>query len=115
METKVKTHLIITDIHEEFNVNWCGRIMDSKPLLKNNKLIFIIIGGGGRIELNTVNMADLEYWGKCMTDPRGRKAITTDKAYIYLKEVNGNEKLVCIITHNHIKKYAPMYDTVGYK
>ena len=26
-----------------------------------------------------------------------------------------NEKLIFLITHDHIKKYAPMYDTVGYK
>lgn len=115
METKVKTHLIITDIHEEFDINWCGRIIDSKPLIKNGKPVFIVIGGAGRIELNTINMKDLEYWGKRMTNPRGRKARTVDQSHIYLKEIHGNEKLICVITHNHIKKYAPMFDTVEYR
>lgn len=115
MEKKVKTHLIITDIHEEYNINWCGRIMDSKPLLQNKKPIFIITGGNGRIELNSADMKEIEGWARKMTNPRGRQSFTTDKSYIYLKEINGNEKLVCVVTHNHIKKYAPMFDSVGYR
>lgn len=115
MEAKVKTHLIITDIHEEFDINWCGRIMDTKPLIQNKKPLFIIIGGGGRIELNTANMTEIEHWAKRMTDPRGRQAVTTDKAYIYIKEINNNEKLIGVVTHHHVKKYAPMFDMVGYK
>lgn len=113
MNTKVKTHLIITDIHEEFNINWCGRLMDSNPLLQKGLPIFVVVGGAGRIELNTIDMKEIEYWGKRMTDPRGRESFTTDKSYIYIKEKDKNEKLVCVITHNHIKQYAPMFDEVG--
>lgn len=112
---KVKTHLIITDVHEEFKINWCGKLLDSKPLIKNGKPIFIIIGGAGRIELNTFNMTEIEHWGKRMTNPRGREADTMDKSYIYLKEQDGNEKLVGVITHHHIKQYAPMFDEVGFQ
>ena len=115
MKTKVKTHLIITDIHDEFDINWCGRIIDSKPLIKNNKPIFIIVGKEGRIELNTIDMQELEKWGKRLTKPTGREGKTVDQSHIYLKEENGNEKLVCVITHYHIKKYAPMFDEVDYK
>ena len=33
-EVAVKTHLIITDIHEEYHMNWCGKIFDTNPKLK---------------------------------------------------------------------------------
>ena len=86
----VKTHLIITDIHEEYNINWCGRLIDSNPVLKNGMPIFVVAGSNGRMELNTIDMKQIEEWGKKMTYPRGRKAITTDKAYIYIKEKGGS-------------------------
>ena len=41
-ETLVKTHLIITDIHEEYFVDWCGSIMNTQPVIENGKPIFII-------------------------------------------------------------------------
>ena len=34
-EVMVKTHLIITGIHDEYHMNWCGKIAEAKPLLKN--------------------------------------------------------------------------------
>ena len=111
----VKTHLIVTGQWEEYDVKWCGRLIDTNPVLKNGMPIFVVAGSNGRMELNTIDMKLIEKWGKKMTYPRGRKAVTTDKAYIYIKEVNGNEKLVCVVTHNHIKKYASMYDRVGYR
>ena len=52
---------------------------------------------------------------KKITCPRGRAAVTTDKAYIYIQEVDNHETLVGVVTHNHVKKYAPMFDPVGYK
>ena len=48
-EVAVKTHLIITDIHEEYHMNWCGKIFDAKPKLKNGLPIFTIIGSQGRM------------------------------------------------------------------
>ena len=30
------------------------------------------------------------------------------------EEENGNEKLMGVLIHNRIKKYAPMFDKVGY-
>lgn len=32
-EIKIRTHLIITDIHEEYHINWCGKLFDAKPAL----------------------------------------------------------------------------------
>ena len=114
-EVSIKTHLIVTDVHEEYNIKWCGKVVDTKPLIKNGKPIFIIVGGGGRMELNTTDMNRIEKCAKLLTCPRGRAAVTTDIAYIYLKEVNGNEKLMGYLTHNHVKEYAAMYDKVGWK
>ena len=31
----LKTHLIISDMHEEYFVKWTGKLMDVKPLIKN--------------------------------------------------------------------------------
>lgn len=109
-EVKLKTHLFVSDVHEEYNVNWCGRILQSKPLLKNNKPVFICVGAEGRVELNTTNMKKIEDCAKRLTHPRGRKAVTTDTAYIYLLEEDGNEKMMGTVTHNHIKEYKQMYD-----
>ena len=36
-EVLLKTHLIVTDIHEEYDINWCGKILNTKPMFKNNK------------------------------------------------------------------------------
>ena len=115
MEVKIKTHLIITDIHEEYDINWCGRLLDANPLIKNGKPVFIIVGNNSRIELNTTDIKRLEEYGKKLTYPKGKEAITTDSSRIYIKEIGGNEKLACVITHRRIKTFAPMYDAVGYK
>lgn len=114
-EVLVKTHLIVTDIHEEYNINWSGKILDAKPKFKNNKPVFVIVSTGGRIELNTVDMGRVEECAKLLTVPKGRQAITTDKAYIYIVEENDNEMLLGTLTHNHVKSYAPMFDKVGYE
>ena len=114
-EVLVKKHLIVTDIHEEYNINWSGKILDAKPKFKNNKPVFVVVSTGGRIELNTVDMGRVEECAKLLTVPKGRQAITTDKAYIYIVEENDNEMLLGTLTHNHIKSYAPMFDKVGYE
>lgn len=114
-EVLVKTHLIVTDIHEEYNINWSGKILDAKPKFKNNKPVFVVVSTGGRIELNTVDMGRVEECAKLLTVPKGRQAITTDKAYIYIIEENDNEMLLGTLTHNHVKSYAPMFDKVGYE
>ena len=115
-EIMVKTHLIIKDIHEEYNMNWCGKLFDTKPALNENGMpTFVIIGSQSRMELNTIDINYLERCAKKLTSPKGRSAVSTDKAYIYIKEVGGNEKLLGILTHKRVKTFAPMYDKVGYK
>jgi len=110
MEVKLKTHLIITDINDEYFVKWCGKLLDAKPLLKNGLPIFTIVGSCGRVELNTIDITLIERCAKRLSHPRGRSAFTTDSTCIYLQEEDGTEKLMGTVLHNRIKKYQPMYD-----
>lgn len=114
-EVKLKTHLIITDIHSEFDINWCGKIRGTNPEVKNNMPVFVVIGALGRIELNTLDMKQLEEYAKRLTVPKGRSAVTKDSSHIYLKEIDGKETLMCVVSHKKVKSYAPMYDWVGWK
>ena len=114
-EVKIKTHLIITDVHDEYDIKWCGRILEAKPKFENGKPIFIVVGGGGRMELNTTDMARVEKCAKLCTRPKGRTAVTTDTARIYILEENDNEMLLGTVTQKHIKTFAPMYDAVGWR
>lgn len=114
-EVKVKTHLIITDIHEEYHINWCGKIFDANPLIIDNKPVFVVIGARGRVELNTIDMKQLEECAKLLTEPRGRSAVSKDSSHIYIKEVDGNEMLLGVLTHRRVKSYAPMFDRVGFR
>ena len=111
-EVMIKTHLIITDIHDEYHMNWCGKIVEAKPFLKNGLPLFIIIGTKGRLELNTIDMKHLEHSAKLLTRPKGRFAITTDTARIYIKEVDGNDFLLGVLTHKNVKTFSPMHDKV---
>ena len=113
-QVSIKTHLIITDIHNEYHMNWCGKIVEAKPLLENGLPIFVIKGTRGRMEINTIDMKRLERAAKLLTQPKGRSAVTSDTARIYIKEENGNEMLLGVLTHKNIKTFAPMYDKVGF-
>ena len=115
-EVMIKTHLIITDVHEEYHMKWCGKILDTNPKFdKNGKPMFAIVGGKGRMEIATTSMIELEKCAKLLTKPKGRQAVTTDTARIFIIEQDDNEKLLGVLTHNHIKSFAPMYDPVGWK
>lgn len=114
-EKALKTHLIITSIHEEYSINWHGKIINTKPLIRNNKPVFILISSTSRVELNTANIKEIEECAKSITSPRGREAITIDKTHIYIKEITGKETCIGTVTHKHVKTYAPMYDKFGYK
>ena len=59
-EVMIKTHLIVTDVHEEYIVKWCGKIANTKPLFKNNMPVFVIISSESRIEMNTIDMKKLK-------------------------------------------------------
>lgn len=113
-ERLVKTHLIITDIHNEYHMNWCGKIAEAKPQLQHGLPVFVIIGSEKRLEINSIDMKYIEHCAKLLTRPKGRSAVSIDTARIYIKEVDGNEMLLGIMTHKNIKTFAPMFDKVGY-
>ena len=102
------------DVHDEYGIRWIGKILDTKPKFKNGKPIFVVISSGGRMELNTTDMIRIEKCAKMLTRPRGRSAVTTDTARIYIVEEDESEKLMGILTHDHIKQYAQMYDRVSW-
>ena len=114
-ERLIKTHLIITDIHEEYKFNWCGKILDSKPMIENGKPIFIVAGNNGRMELNTTDMSRVEHCAKLVSRPKGKTAVTTDTVRILVKQEDESEFLVGTLTHNHIKTFVPMRDMVYYR
>lgn len=105
----VKTHLIVTDQYEDYHIKWYNRLLDCKPVLKNGLPIFVVASSTGRRELNTLDMKEVERIARKSTYPRGRGSVTTDKARIYLKEEDG-EKLLGVLIHDHVRKYAPMFD-----
>jgi len=109
-EVMLKTHLIVTNVHEEYLVEWCGSIAKTKPLFKNDMPVFIIIGSEERMELNTLDIKIVEENAKRLTHPRGRQAVTTDTSRIYIKEENGHEEFLGRVIHNHVKQYQQMYD-----
>lgn len=114
-EVKVKTHLIITDIHNEYDVHWCGKMKDADPVMKNGMPVFIIQAEGTWLEMNTWDFKEIERICKKITNPRGREAVTTDQARIYLKENNGNKRIMGVVNHAKVKTFAPMYDKVGWE
>jgi len=114
-EIMIKTHCIVTDVHDEYKIKWLGRIVDTKPQFKNGRPIFIVIGGGGRMELNTTDMNRIEKCAKMVTTPRGRGAVSTDSARIFIKQEDDSEKLMGVLIHDRVKTFAPMYDKVGYR
>lgn len=113
-EVMLKTHLICSDVHEEYFVKWCGKLMDAQPLLKNDLPIFIVVGSDGRMELNTIDIKMIEKCAKSLSHPRGREAITSDCARIYLLEEDGSERLMGKVFHNHVKQYQQMFDKFEY-
>ena len=111
MIEKIKTHLIVSDVHEEYHIDWCGKLASCKPLLKNGMPVFIIISSQGRVEMNTCNIQEVENCAKRFNYPRGRQSITTDVARIYLQEEDGSQKLLGKVVHNHIKQFQQMFDS----
>ena len=110
MEEKMTTttRFICIDSRDEYSIKWHRKIIDTNPIFdRNGKLSFAIIGSQNRMEINTLDMKYLEKCAKLMTRPKGRSAISTDKAYIYIKEINGTETMLGVLTHNRIKTFVP--------
>ncbi len=105
-----KSHLIVTDVQNDFYTKWCGKIIDSKPIIKNGKPIFVIIGGQGRLEINTIDINYVEKIARKMTCPKGRQATTSDSARIYIKEKSDNEMLLGVVFHIRTKNFVSVRD-----
>lgn len=114
-EVAVKTHLIIKEIYDEYSVRWYGKLIDTNPVFKDGLPVFVIISSDHRVELNTLDMKHIEACAKCIASPHGKQAVTSDTSRIYIKEVGGKETLVGLVRKDHIKKFAPMRDKVGWK
>ena len=115
-EVALKTHLIITDIRDEYHMNWCGKIGDIQPAFtEKGLLLFAIVGSDRRVSINTLNMSELERCAKKLTSPKGRTAITKDTARIYILDKDYKEHLIGVLDHKRIKSFAPMYDKIGYR
>ena len=110
MEEKVmvNTRFICIDSQDEYYMKWHRKIIDTNPVFnKNGKLSFAIVGNQSRMEIDTLDMNYLEKCAKLMTRPKGRSAISADKAYIYIKEIDGKETMLGVLTHNRIKTFVP--------
>ena len=106
-EVLMKTHLIVTDIQNDYYFKWVGKILNTKPQFKNNKLIFIIVGGNGRMEINTNDMTRVEKCAKMMSLPKGRTAVTSDTVRIYIREVE-------IVDDNFHSRFSAFYKHYDY-
>ena len=104
----VNTRLICIGCDDEYQMKWVKKIADTNPIFNQNKLSFVIISSQSRVEIDTLNFKRLEECAKKLTAPKGRSAVSTDKSYIYIKEIDGNEKLIGILTHNRIKNFVPI-------
>ena len=104
-----KPHFVVKDIQDDYRINWCGKIADANPVIKNNSPVFVLIGSQNRLELNTIDFAYIEKCAKRMTHPKGRHAVTFDSVRIYIKEVSGNEMLLGVLSHTRTKTFMPVY------
>lgn len=105
-----KTKFIVLDVQDEFYTKWCGRMIDSKPVFENDKPIFIIVGSHCRLELNTFDIKYVEKMARKITCPKGRQAVTSDSARIYIKEDSDNEMLLAVVFHTRAKTFAPVIE-----
>jgi hypothetical protein len=109
----VKTHLIITNQYDKYNIKYVGKLIDADPELNQKGIpTFILISNKGRMEIETLDINYVETIAKNFAYPRGRGAVTSDKTRIYIKEKDNKEKLLTIVEKIHIRKYAPMFDEV---
>lgn len=114
MMIKVNTHPIVVGSHEEYDIEWCGRIIDTKPKMENGMPVFLIRSKEGGMELNTIDMKMVEHVAQKMTNPCGRGGVITDRAFIYIIEEDDKQTLLGIVTHAHIREYRSMYDEFEY-
>lgn len=110
----VKTHLIITDQYDEYEVKYVAKLIELSPhITPNNSLSFVIVSRNSRYEINTNDFKYLEEMAKKFTITRGKEAYTEGTSRIYIKEQGGKETLLAIVWRKHYRVFAPMYDDVA--
>lgn len=114
MIVKINTHPIVVSQHEEYHINWCGKVKNIHPKTKNGMPVFFIKSRRSGAEVNTTDMKKLEEIAKKMTNPCGKGSVTTDKTFIYIVEENGEKILLGTVTHRHIRDYRRMFDNFEY-
>lgn len=111
-ERLIKTHLIVTDIENNYYIKWIKTMRETRPMFQNNKFVFIVVGGNGRMEVNTNDMTRVEKCAKLVSYPKGRTAVTSDIVNILIKQEDESEVLIGQLIHNRVKTFAPMFDKV---
>ena len=109
-EVMLKTHLIVSGMHEEYSIKWNGQLANANPMFKHDEPVFVIVGSEARVEIETFDLKRVEECAKRLAVPHGKQAVTTATSYIYIKEVGGSERFLGRVVHNHIKEYKQMYD-----
>ena len=109
----VKTHLIITDQYDDYEVKYVAKLIDLTPsLISRNSMSFVIVSRNSRYEVNTNDFKFLEETAKKFTITRGKEAYTEGTSRIYIKEKGDKETLLAIVRRKHYRVFAPMYDDV---
>ena len=109
-KVEVKPTLICIDSRDEYELKWTGRIIDANPAFdEKGQLNFIIISSQSRVEVNTLDLSYLEKIAKKLTYPKGRGAVSTDKAYIFVRSVDGKQYPLGTFTHQKLRTFAPVY------
>ena len=109
----VKTHLIITDQYDDYEVKYVTKLIDLTPsLTSRNSMSFVIVSRNSRYEVNTNDFKFLEETAKKLTITRGKEAYTEGTSRIYIKEKGDKETLLAIVRRKHYRVFAPMYDDV---
>lgn len=109
----VKTHLIITDQYDDYEVKYVAKLIDLTPsLTSHNSMSFVIVSRNSRYEVNTNDFKFLEEMAKKLTITRGKEAYTEGTSRIHIKEKGDKETLLAIVRRKHYRVFAPMYDDV---
>ena len=111
MLVREKTHLIQVGEEYSFNVKWHRRIIDLSVKLTNGMPSFVIISNYGRVEFQTRSLNEVEEQAKSFCCPRGRRAIESDRAHIYI-ETNEGEVLLGTVYCTRRRDFQPMYDLI---
>lgn len=113
MLVREKTHLIQVGEEYNFKVKWHRRVIDLSVKLTNGMPSFVIISNYGRVEFQTRNLNEVEEQAKFFCYPRGRRAIESDKAYIYIETMGAEkETLLGTVFCMREREFRPMYDLI---